>query len=69
VTLGAQVVVLELGAGLQGLGRRRLLDLGFTPGAAVTVEMQGPFGEPRAYRVRQSLVALRLEQASQIKVQ
>lgn len=52
----------------RGLGRRRLLDLGFTPNAEVTPELATPLGDPRAYRVRGTLVALRNEQARYVWV-
>lgn len=52
----------------QGFTRRRFLDLGFTPGTEVYPELQNSFGDPRAYRVRGTLIALRKEQAGQIYV-
>ncbi|MEW5988067.1 MAG: FeoA domain-containing protein [Chloroflexota bacterium] len=48
--------------------RRRLIDLGFLPGTEVTVALVSPAGEPRAYRVRDTLIALRREQADMIHV-
>ena len=48
--------------------RRRLLDLGFVPGSLVEVEMVSPGGDPTAYRVRGTVVALRREQANLIRV-
>jgi len=53
---------------VQGDMRRRLLDLGFVPGTPVEVEMVSPVGDPTAYRVRGSVVALRREQAHLICV-
>ncbi|MCS6939894.1 MAG: ferrous iron transport protein A, partial [Roseiflexus sp.] len=53
---------------LQGFTRRRLLDLGLTPGAVVYPELQNAFADPRAYRVRGTLIALRQDQASRILV-
>lgn len=53
---------------LEGPQRRRLMDLGFVPGTAVTVEFASPLGDPRSYRVRQALIALRDEQARHIVV-
>jgi DtxR family Mn-dependent transcriptional regulator len=53
---------------LQGLTRRRLLDLGLTPGTTVTVELRSLFGDPVAYRVRGTLIALRREQAEQVLI-
>ncbi len=48
--------------------RRRLLELGFTPGIEVTAELIGPFGDPRSYRVRDTAVALRTSDAERIRV-
>lgn len=53
----------------QGLERRRLMDLGIVPGTAIQVELVSPLGDPVAYLVRGSLIALRREQARQIHVQ
>lgn len=48
--------------------RRRLLDLGFVPGTRVEIELVSPAGDPTAYRVRGTVVALRREQAQLIRV-
>jgi DtxR family Mn-dependent transcriptional regulator len=53
----------------EGLTRRRLLDLGLTPGTVVECAFPALFGEPRAYRVRGALIALRTDQASQIEIE
>ncbi|MGE5485380.1 MAG: FeoA family protein [Ignavibacteriales bacterium] len=39
--------------------RRRLLDLGFTPGVMVRAVRKGPLGSPTAFLIRGTLVALR----------
>lgn len=65
---GEQAVVRALGDGLQGFTRRRLLDLGLTPGVPVTAELPSMFGDPVAYRVRGTLIALRRDQADQIVI-
>jgi DtxR family Mn-dependent transcriptional regulator len=62
----AEVVALDNAC--QGFTRRRLLDLGMTPGARLYAEMRNFFGDPRAYRVRGTLIALRREQAANIWV-
>lgn len=54
---------------VRGLTRRRLLDLGVTPGTVIVPELEPLFGRPRAFRIRQTLVALRDEQAEGILVQ
>jgi DtxR family Mn-dependent transcriptional regulator len=53
----------------EGLERRRLLDLGLTPGTVVECEYPSPLGEPMAYRVRGALIALRNEQGDQIEIE
>lgn len=53
---------------LRGFTRRRLLDLGLTAGSRVTAHLTNAFGDPLAYRVRGTTIALRKEQASKIWV-
>lgn len=53
----------------EGLSRRRLLDLGLTPGTLVECSFSGPLGEPTAYRVRGALIALREEQCDEIEIE
>ncbi len=62
----AEIVVLD--EAVQGFTRRRFLDLGLTPGTVIYPELQNFFGDPRAYRVRGTLIALRKDQAAQIWV-
>lgn len=52
---------------LDGVMRRRLLDLGFVAGALVEVVRKSPLGDPIAYRVSQTTIALRKEESSQIE--
>lgn len=65
---GRSTRVVALSPACRGQERRRLLDLGFVPGTLVEVEMVSPAGDPTAYRVRGSVVALRREQANLIRV-
>jgi DtxR family Mn-dependent transcriptional regulator len=60
--------IVALDEGVQGFTRRRFLDLGLTPGTQIYPELQNFFGDPRAYRVRGTLIALRKDQASMILV-
>ena len=53
----------------EGFERRRLLDLGITPGTVIECSYPGPMGEPVAYRVRGALIALRPEQSDQIEIE
>jgi len=62
----AEIVTLD--EAVQGFTRRRFLDLGLTPGTQIYPELQNFFGDPRAYRIRGTLIALRHDQAAQIWV-
>ena len=65
---GETAVVVELDALCRGFPRRRLLDLGITPGTRVEAALDNTFGDPRAFRLRGTLIALRKDQADQIWV-
>jgi DtxR family transcriptional regulator, Mn-dependent transcriptional regulator len=66
---GVEARVIGLSPACRGPERRRLLDLGFVSGTSVTVEMKSPAGDPTAYRVRGTVVALRREQAGLIRIE
>jgi len=51
---------------MNGTMRRRLLDLGFVPGAIVEVLRKSPLGDPVAYRVSSTSIALRKEESQSI---
>jgi len=65
---GAEATVLGLSPGCVGAERLRLLDLGLVPGTKIRPEFESPFGSPRAYFIRGSMIALRREQANLILV-
>lgn len=48
--------------------RRRLLDLGFSKGTLIKCIQYSPSGDPIAYMIRGTVIALRKEDASQILV-
>ena len=60
--------VVSLSTTCQGLTRRRLLDLGFTPGTHLRPVLDTFAGDPRAYRVRGTTIALRRDQSSVVIV-
>ncbi len=60
--------VVGLDEACQGFSRRRLMDLGFTEGAYVRPFLRTFAGDPRAYDIRGTLVALRRDQAVQVLV-
>jgi Fe2+ transport system protein FeoA len=47
---------------------RRLMELGFLPGARVTAGLSAPGGDPRVFQVDGSEIALRRETARRLKV-
>ncbi|WP_438824876.1 FeoA family protein [Bacillus sp. JJ722] len=51
---------------IDGTMRRRLLDLGFVPGFIVEMIQASPLGDPIAFRVSGTTIALRKEESSQI---
>jgi DtxR family transcriptional regulator, Mn-dependent transcriptional regulator len=65
---GEEVQVTSISRACRGQQRRRMMDLGIVPGTLITPEMESFAGDPVAYRVRGTLVALRREQAEQIFV-
>ncbi len=66
LTPGQTGVVLNLQ--IHGLTRRRLLDLGMVPGTRVEALRRSPAGDPKAYRLRGSVIALREEEARRILI-
>ncbi|QYY36216.1 metal-dependent transcriptional regulator [Ruficoccus sp. ZRK36] len=65
---GESATVSRLLASCTGSERTRMLDLGFVPPSRVSVELKSPMGSPIAYRIRNTLVALRPEQADQVVI-
>lgn len=52
-----------------GAERRRLMDLGVTPGIQIRAEQTSPLGDPTAYFVRGSVIVLRRSQAGRIHIE
>jgi len=65
---GATANIVALDPTFRGFARRRLLDLGFTPGARIRSELATFTGDPRAYRLRGTTIALRREQSDRVLV-
>jgi len=53
----------------EGKHQRRMLDMGFVPGASVDVVRKAPLGDPVEYSVKGTAVALRQREASTILVE
>ena len=65
---GQSGVVTGISSLSRGVERRRLFDLGIIQGTEIDVEMVNPGGDPTAYRIRGSVIALRSSQARLIRV-
>ena len=58
-----------LGLDAVGIQRRRMLDLGLVNGTSIEAVHKSPFGDPVAYSVRGSVIALRYEDAGKIFIE
>lgn len=67
LTIGDKCKVIELVS--EGLIRRRLLDLGLIQDTIVEIVQSSPFGDPIAYLIRGTVIALRSEVAQMILVE
>lgn len=54
---------------LKGTKRRRILDLGLVHDTVIKPVIKSPAGDPIAYEIRGSVIALRSEESSQILVE
>ena len=64
--IGHSAMIYSLAA--KGLSNRRLLDLGMTPGTRITCLYAAPSGDPRAYLVRGTVIALRENDAKNVLI-
>lgn len=64
--IGQKCLVTELCA--YASQRRRMLDLGLVPGTYVEALHKSPSGDPVAYYIRGSVIALRLEDAKKVRI-
>ncbi len=66
--VGEKGEVIGISRASRGNERRRFLDLGIVPGTIVEAELVGPGGDPTGYRIRDTLIAFRHEQADMIRI-
>ena len=64
--VGQSAIVTRLHA--QRALRQRLIDLGFIEGSEIACLFSSPLGDPRAYRVHGSVIALRARDAANVEV-
>lgn len=65
--VGRSAVVAALNAG--GLTRRRMMDLGLVPGTEVKALRCSPFNDPKAFKIRGAVIALRKEEGCQVLIE
>jgi len=65
---GEKAEVAALSRAARNVERRRLMDLGILPGVTIENAFTSPSGDPTAYLVRDTLIALRKEQANYISI-
>lgn len=64
VSIGDSAVIDHLE--LAGTSKQRLLDLGLTPGTNIQCLYEAPSGDPKAYLIRGTVIALRNQDATKI---
>ena len=64
--IGEAGTIFGIAKALRGQQRRRLMDLGIVPGTKIEAELESLTGDPVAYRVRGTTVALRKKQTEKI---
>jgi len=65
--VGSQAWVVEIAG--SGKHQRRMLDMGFVPGAEVNTVRRAPLRDPIEYRIKRTAVALRLKDADSVLVE
>lgn len=58
-----------IGIGGRGPVRRRLIDMGITPGAHVMIKKTAPFGDPLEVNIRGYSLSMRKSEAAQVTVE
>lgn len=66
--LDEKAIIIGLSKECRGESRRRLLDLGFVKGAVVAIDLLNPLGDPKAYLIKGTTIALRKDQAHKILI-
>ena len=68
LALGEYAEIVTISRACRGLERRRLMDLGIVPGTRIEAIMRSPSGDPTAYLIRGTTIAIRRSQAERIRV-
>ncbi|MDX1699222.1 MAG: metal-dependent transcriptional regulator [Melioribacteraceae bacterium] len=63
---GETAEVVNVAPNCRGHQRRRLLDFGIVPGSKIAIHINSPLNDPKAYVVKDTIVALRKNQANKV---
>lgn len=66
---GEKARILGISRECRGANRRRLMDFGFINGAIIETGLNGPLKEPKAYLIKNTMIALRNDQADLILIE
>ena len=66
--IGEKAEIIGLSKECRGINRRRLLDLGFVPNTKISIQMESPLKEPKAFLIFDTQIALRKEQTDHILI-
>ena len=66
LTMGQKGEIIDLSA--EGKKRRRLLDLGLIPGTTVKAKWKSPAGDPIAFLIKGTILALRSEETKLVQI-
>ncbi len=67
--MGEKASIKGISRECRGEIRRRLLDLGFVKGTTISISSISPLEDPTAYNIRNTLIALRKEEAQLVLIQ
>lgn len=63
-----KAIIIGISKECRGENRRRLLDLGFVKGATVSIDLLNPLGDPKAFLIKGTAIALRNDQSVKILI-
>lgn len=66
--MGETAIIASISKEIRGESRRRLLDLGFVKDTPIKIDLKSPLGNPNAYLVKGTSIAVRNDQASKILI-
>ena len=66
---GEKAIVVGISQECKGDNRRRLLDLGIVMGTEISIELISPLNDPKAYLIRDTVIAFRADQAAFILIE